>query len=515
MCRAIDLQVFLRDDENNTSATGQLCAHCGKLFHYVCMYSSFDNLFCYRCFKKEVVLEALNSRSLEGLFGHVNTYIKDGFTMTTCHDLESFVFRYLKEVECFGTKQQQYLSPHEWDEEYEKFLSKIKLDIDKAKSGKRQKIYEQRMKKAIDKRQFQRRKYYKAVESLVRFWLRNTDAVVTGIRYNKWTITKFFSVRGRFCVNGEADNDGVKVDSFKVKEDWVIDTFGTDLAKELKDLADQGDKRFHQNPVSLEGSLATFMVDHKKILKVKQDSESNWHGVDEDGNVVELTRDAVKEQFGECFVREVEGYQLKQFHHTPVGSVRRSVLQVMPHLRQHDAPVVRFMQGDSDTCVFSSFASALYSSGDQDLVFVANQIQVLAKQYEGSVATLPSLQCIVQERLAWLQPKCMKAHFDWQKDLGEYDFFVGVMRDSTGSTQHAVSIHHGWIFDSNEPYALPLSQESLNCCTWEIKNGIVEPSSFVKFEKGIIFQSQKRKVGRHSACRKRIRYKKKPSLHEL
>ena len=68
-------------------------------------------------------------------------------------------------------------------------------------------------------------------------------------------------------------------------------------------------------------------------------------------------------------------------------------------------------------------------------------------------------------------------------------FFVGVMKDSTGSCQHAVTIFRKWIYDSNEPFALPLSKESLDICTWSIKDGKVEDASkFVCFVDGWIFQ---------------------------
>ena len=35
------------------------------------------------------------------------------------------------------------------------------------------------------------------------------------------------------------------------------------------------------------------------------------------------------------------------------------------------------------------------------------------------------------------------------------------------------SVQHNWIFDSNEPFALGLSRESLDCCTWYIKDGVI------------------------------------------
>ena len=92
-----------------------------------------------------------------------------------------------------------------------------------------------------------------------------------------------------------------------------------------------------------------------------------------------------------------------------------------------------------------------------------------------------------------LQPKRTKESFDWRKQIGPNDFFVGVIRDSSGSVQHAVSIHDGWIFDSNEPFALRLNQESLDCCTWEVCDGAVkQKSKFVTFHEALIFTWQRK-----------------------
>jgi hypothetical protein len=63
------------------------------------------------------------------------------------------------------------------------------------------------------------------------------------------------------------------------------------------------------------------------------------------------------------------------------------------------------------------------------------------------------------------------------------------MKDSTGSCQHAVTIFQNWIYDSNEPFALPLCRESLDICTWIITDEKVEDdSTFVCFVNGWIFQ---------------------------
>ena len=75
---------------------------------------------------------------------------------------------------------------------------------------------------------------------------------------------------------------------------------------------------------------------------------------------------------------------------------------------------------------------------------------------------------------------------------------VGVIQDSEGLCQHAVTIYQKWVFDSNEEVALPLCQESLDCCTWEVKDGKVSAySKFVKFIDGWIFYEKDTKKKRN------------------
>jgi hypothetical protein len=79
--------------------------------------------------------------------------------------------------------------------------------------------------------------------------------------------------------------------------------------------------------------------------------------------------------------------------------------------------------------------------------------------------------------------------------MNDYMFVVGVIKDSTNSCQHAVTIFCNWIYDSNEPFALPLSQESLDCCTcWDVKDGVIRGHSFfVSFSDGWIFKEPEEK----------------------
>jgi len=174
-------------------------------------------------------------------------------------------------------------------------------------------------------------------------------------------------------------------------------------------------------------------------------------------------------------------------------------MSIFPGLKHEEAPPVHFIQGDIDRCVFSSLASAFHHTHIPDLVRVARILQDKSNHLSGGTDCLRDAKQIVEKYVKWLQPKRMpRKTFQWDNDINQYMFFVGVIKDSTGSCQHAVTIFRGWIYDSNEPFALPLSQESLDICTWTTSDKKVqEASTFVCFVDGWIFQempSKKRKL---------------------
>jgi hypothetical protein len=271
--------------------------------------------------------------------------------------------------------------------------------------------------------------------------------------------------------------------------------------------------------VNDDGMLAVVRLDERKITRVKyvppkfchkSDKSGQahktdelyakgiWKGQLEDGTVALLQEEFVTGQFGSRFVKECKLLGHKKFVGIPVGTCRSSVIALWPELRSEKAPPVKFKQGKIDSCVFSSLASAFIQTNIPDLVRVANFLIYKLNRYVGGTQFLDTAKDIVTENVKWLQPKRLPQDFNWEEDLKENMFVVGVIRDSTNSCQHAVTIFRNWIYDSNEPFALPLSKESLDCCTWDIKEGMIhEPSLFVNFSDGWIFtenESKKKKL---------------------
>ena len=282
-----------------------------------------------------------------------------------------------------------------------------------------------------------------------------------------------------------------------VPDDWVIDTYGKELANKLID------REEHSNfilPVNEEGMLATIQVDERKITRVKFHPRNDgsgkgiWKGLLDNGNQLPIAEDLVNEQFGPRFVKECKKFGTSKFIPIPVGMNKSSLMNIFPQLRCENAPPMKFMQGEYDSCVFSSLASAFHHTSIPDLVTVANVLQRKSTKLCGGAKSLYAARCIVEENVKWIKVKRVPNNFDWKNEITDYMFVVGVMKDSTNCCQHAVTIFRNWIYDSNEPFALPLSKETLDLCTWEIRDGAIDQTStFVSFVEGYIFYEQETK----------------------
>ena len=91
---------------------------------------------------------------------------------------------------------------------------------------------------------------------------------------------------------------------------------------------------------------------------------------------------------------------------------------------------------------------------------------------------------------------------------------------SDGGASHAVTVADGWIFDSNEQVALPLTQLALDYCTWDK----VTRTTCVGFHSGYIFTDFRNRVANKKANdqqnmkkkkKKRKRKKKKTEKSEF
>jgi hypothetical protein len=489
LCRLFDVNVVCQGEQLNGSA----CCKCKGTFHHVCLFSFQGCMYCTNCYKTSVVSQCSAETLFEDLFV-IDPSVANGVATHTIKDLINFTNRFFKESGLEMTVRQFY----EWRNKCQQSARKQSLRKQKCNKAEREKRAQM-----MSLFNFTKQKYEKVMKLAKEEWVLCTDGVVNALRYSR--TANHFVARFRYKNGGQCIEQ-----QLSVTDDWVMDTYGKEIAKKL---IDREDHDGFMTTKTQDGVLTGIPLDKRKITRVKYYPPSffhktsktgcdkvtdevcakeMWRGMLSDGTVHNITEEAVIEQFGRRFVKECKALGNRKFVPIPVGNCKSSVIAMMPHLRCENAPPVQFQQGQSASCVVSSLASAFYHTSIPTLVRVARILQKQSSRVSGSSIGLKTAKCIVEEHVRWLQPKRIPRNFNWEKDITQYMFVVGVIKDSTGCCQHAVTIFRNWIYDSNEPFALPLSKESLDCCTWDIQDGAVDvASSFVGFCEGWIFQTMR------------------------
>ena len=472
-CRLADIDVVMEGNASN----GSLCSKCQKSFHFVCLFRHQEDNYCKDCYKEHVVSQSNAGTLFEELFQSQGTEKAQTGRTYRETDLVKHVDNFLKAAGMPMTTKQYY----DW----------------KNREGDQNTRYS-----ASD---YRRKTYEKIMDLGKKEWLLSTDGVVKDLRYDK--DHKHFVAKVHYEKGSETIQEKIRV-----SDEWVIDTFGKDVTAKLMD---RGEHDNYMLPVNEEGRPIVLQLDQRRIHRVKyfpakyvhktndqgEDATTDevyasghWSGMLDDGTVMPVPEELVTAQFGLAFRDECKRLGQRKYVAIPVGSCRSSLMTVFPQLRCEKAPPVKFMQGEMDTCVFSSLASAFFNTTIRDLVRVANILHEQSNRLAGGARCLNKAKTIVSDNVKWLQPQRLPKQFDWDIDMNDYMFVVGVIKDSTNSCQHAVTIFRNWIYDSNEPFALPLTQESLDCCTWDVQDGVIrEKSSFVCFIDGWIFKEPEEK----------------------
>ena len=211
---------------------------------------------------------------------------------------------------------------------------------------------------------------------------------------------------------------------------------------------------------------------------------AHWSVVNADGKRTKKELEFLDNVLPTKFLNELKETR-RGFVDIPVGDWKKSSLDQHPDLKVIGAPKVHFGQNEGeDLCVSNSFASALFELG---FVNEATKIAEYGKEElaHGTVNALKKVMTFASEVLPkWLQPAWKPRHFDWKNELNETVVFVGVLLASDGNSNHAVTIHGGFIYDANEIVAIPLCQKALDYCTCTP----TEKSTFIDFRRGFMFR---------------------------
>ena len=192
---------------------------------------------------------------------------------------------------------------------------------------------------------------------------------------------------------------------------------------------------------------------------------SKWVGKMDNGKDCVLDESFVLFTFGAPFANELK-LSNHGFVDVPVGDFKMSRLHENPMLHVLGAPSVHYTQREGkDLCVSKSLASALHSVGLEEFASKIDSfgeeilrgavVNALERVKEHAKSVLPT----------WMVIERAPKEFDFQQDLKEHDFLVGVLYASDHSSSHAVTIHGNYVYDANEDVALPLCQEALDYCS--------------------------------------------------
>jgi hypothetical protein len=299
---------------------------------------------------------------------------------------------------------------------------------------------------------------------------------------------------GSFNAIMSEDNSIVNLSARWVKNHFADDVVKLVVEKEMGTFVDvQSDVKVHLDLRQIR-KLRWNVVPAGQVDSDGNQEESFFDGVTADRMVCKLDQQFVWSNFPKAFVEKVveAGENLtRKFVFVPSGAPRTREGHEMMDLRY---PKVEFLQHGRATCLFSSFASALYYVGIIDIaaIFASNATRFSADSEEG-VHNWKAILQIMQQSCKWLQPKKIKG---WNYDIvHEKSIFptVVALEDCQGGTHHAITIVGGIIFDSNCERALPLTRKSLDyCCSTDTKAG-----KFWKVHKGYRFvedQNKKNKI---------------------
>jgi hypothetical protein len=209
-------------------------------------------------------------------------------------------------------------------------------------------------------------------------------------------------------------------ETMSVTDDWVIDTYGKDIARKLLDHAE------HQEfiePLNQDGMFARVKLDQRNICRVKYCPEKYvhvaddkgiehvtdevrvkavWKGLLNDGTITNLNKGVISQFDQRSFVNECKTLASQKLVNSPVGSCRSLVMKICPGLRCDNASPVNFMLSENDSCVFSSLASAFHQMGIPDLQLAGNCHKHKLHHLSGGTSCLRAPMEIMDEKVKLL-----------------------------------------------------------------------------------------------------------------
>jgi hypothetical protein len=148
-------------------------------------------------------------------------------------------------------------------------------------------------------------------------------------------------------------------------------------------------------------------------------------------------------------------------------------------------PKLKYLQTTKWTCLFHSFASAIYFLTMEELAeVIASNAEKYSVESRHGHQNWDGLLNIMRTNCSWLVPKRVSGkNFDIFNSHSPYPTVMS-LQAADGGTQHAVTVVGKLVFDSNCMRALPLSKATLDhCCSTDDKK-----STFARVFHGYRFE---------------------------
>ena len=487
------------------------CSRCKGNAHFDCTRVKFNKYFCLPCFRivKQQQEQAPSKKLKRPPIQHVVPFPTDlaesvptnedehgDFPRITRDSFEQIIY---DKMDVMGYDSYDDMNQKEWA--HNRWVDEMKPRL-REMTVKERKTYTDKLKSWEQ----YRKDWLRGLRVARKEALTAVEAAVTGLRYDKKRKKWFVQVEWTNDDEDVAEPD-INSETIEVEQSWVMEVFKPHVYHFVEKFESLTEYGFHPVP---KNNTVTFGVDNRMVSKVKYCPETEKRpakyfvkfadSLSKDTEE-EMSEETLLTLFDPLFLRLVRsrGHNRRRFVHIPPGDVRSAVPSVVDGGWEELCPIskkpaiplpsVKFQQYDRKTCVCSSFASALWAVGFQELAIEINTLAIETEQDPNVLVKVATWVSQNRNRSHCLQPRKIKQGSNPAFSLMEADltnsFALVVLSASDGSRSHAITVHDGYIFDGNEATALPLSIEALNylCSTRERKasfTGVVAGYLFVQ-----------------------------------
>ena len=269
-----------------------------------------------------------------------------------------------------------------------------------------------------------------------------------------------------------------------LSKEFVNENFKPDVLQYIRKATVRGDSKFIQVP-EVDIMLDTRPVTHVKFSASNKYPDGRFFVQFADREIRVLSSDEAEMLFESSFLEIVKKFgKTNGFFTVPPGDSKPKCSNAISCNRF----AIHFKQQEKQTCVCSSFASALWAVGWHSM---AHKVAELGNTLSESHLVLQTVAKFMSN--TWLQPVKIskKKKGPWPYPLLTADLqnaiALVVLVASDGSRSHAITVHDGLIFDSNEDFALTLCRENLDAlCSTPLRQSL-----FKNVATGYIFRDQK------------------------